>query len=49
MQDMDSWGYSFRLGATRRWFEEDADDARAWLLEHGLIDESGSVQLRLRH
>ena len=49
MHDMDSWGYSFRLGSTLRWFEEDADDARVWLLEHGLIDESGSVQLRLRH
>jgi len=47
MQDMDSWGYSFRLGSTRRWFEEDAEDARAWLLEHGLIDQSGGVQLQL--
>ena len=28
MQDMDSWGYSFRLGTTRQWFDEDADDAR---------------------
>ena len=49
MQDMDRWGYSFRLGATRRWFEEDADDARAWLLEQGLIDESDGVRFRLRH
>ena len=49
MQDMDSWGYSFRLGATRRWFEEDADDARAWLLDQGLIDESDGVRFRLRH
>jgi hypothetical protein len=29
MQDMDTWGYSFRHGATERWFEKDADDARA--------------------
>ena len=49
MQDMDRWGYSFRLGATRRWFEEDADDARAWLHEQGLIDESDGVRFRLRH
>jgi hypothetical protein len=49
MQDMDSWGYSFRLGATSRWFEEDADDARAWLLDQGLIDESDAVRFRLRH
>lgn len=28
MQDMDTWGYSFRLGSARAWFESDAHDAR---------------------
>ncbi|MBI2396386.1 MAG: hypothetical protein HYV17_01225 [Xanthomonadales bacterium] len=37
-QDMDAWGYSFRLGSARAWFEQDAEDARAWLLARGLID-----------
>ena len=36
--DMDAWGYSFRLGSTRAWFEEDAQDARAWLERRGVID-----------
>jgi len=36
--DMDAWGYSFRLGNARDWFEQDADDARAWLQTHGVID-----------
>jgi hypothetical protein len=36
--DMDSWGYSFRLGSTRAWFEGDAGDARGWLRENGVID-----------
>ena len=36
MRDMDEWGYSFRLGSTRAWFEGDADDARAWLAARGL-------------
>ena len=27
--DMDAWGYTFRLGSARAWFERDADDARA--------------------
>jgi hypothetical protein len=36
--DMDAWGYTFRLGSARAWFEGDAEDARAWLLERGLID-----------
>jgi hypothetical protein len=41
--DMDAWGYSFRLGSAARWFAEDAEDARAWLLERGLIDASGAI------
>src|SRR5579862_1339932 len=36
--DMDAWGYSFRLGATRIWFEQDAQDSRAWLHSHGIIN-----------
>lgn len=35
--DMDSWGYSFRLGSAARWFREDATDARAWLERRGLL------------
>ena len=37
-QDMDEWGYTFRLGSSRAWFENDAEDAFAWLLEYKLID-----------
>lgn len=36
--DMDAWGYTFRLGSARAWFDQDAEDARAWLLQNGLID-----------
>jgi hypothetical protein len=48
MTDMDAWGYSFRLGSARAWFESDADDARAWLERHGLIDAAGRPAFRLR-
>jgi len=48
MADMDAWGYSFRLGSTRAWFEEDADDAREFLVNHGLIDNSGIPRFVLR-
>jgi hypothetical protein len=42
-EDMDEWGYSFRLGSTRAWFEHDAEDARLWLLTVGIIDADGHV------
>lgn len=48
MRDMDAWGYSFRLGSTRAWFETDAADARDWLLREGLIDAAGVPTGRLR-
>jgi hypothetical protein len=35
--DMDLWEYQFRFGYARRWFEEDAEDAREWLLNRHLI------------
>ena len=38
MADMDAWGYSFRLGSTRAWFEHDAVDAHAWLMELGTVN-----------
>lgn len=37
MQDMDAWGYSFRLGSTRAWFEQDAGETQAWLMTRGLL------------
>ncbi len=37
MADMDAWGYSFRLGSARAWFETDAEDARAFLAQRGLV------------
>ncbi len=43
LTDMDAWGYSFRLGSARDWFERDAEDARAWLLARGIIDTVGVV------
>ncbi|HEY2808812.1 MAG TPA: hypothetical protein VGI91_08450 [Steroidobacteraceae bacterium] len=43
MQDMDAWGYSFRLGSTRVWFENDAGDAREWLERCGIIDGGGAL------
>jgi hypothetical protein len=47
--DMDAWGYSFRLGSSKRWFEEDAEDARNWLIDRGLLSASGSPTFQLRN
>ncbi len=48
MQDMDRWGYTFRLGSARAWFEEDAEDAKQWLLKAGIIDCLSSPTWKLR-
>jgi hypothetical protein len=48
MQDMDAWGYSFRLGSTRAWFKRDAEDAYQWLLAHGLVDNLRQPTWKLR-
>jgi hypothetical protein len=47
-RDMDEWGYSFRLGNARAWFEQDASDARAWLQAAGIIDAAEKLTGRLR-
>ncbi|PIE83238.1 MAG: hypothetical protein CSA09_02855 [Candidatus Contendobacter odensis] len=46
--DMDTWGYSFRLGSVRAWFEQDAEDARNWLVNNGLIDSNEQLLWQLR-
>lgn len=47
MTDMDLWGYTFRLGSTRKWFEQDAEDARAWLDHYQLLTHNQpNYQLR---
>jgi len=48
LSDMDNWGYSFRLGSSRAWFEEDADDALGWLITHNLLDSRQRPRLALR-
>lgn len=40
LADMDAWGYSFRLGSARAWFEQDAADARDWLAAQALLPEA---------
>ncbi len=48
MQDMDSWGYSFRLGSTLAWFRADAADALQWLQQQGVADHKGCLTGALR-
>jgi hypothetical protein len=46
--DMDAWGYTFRLGSAQAWFEQDAEDARAWLIRHGVLGSDGNPTWTLR-
>jgi len=48
LRDMDAWGYTFRLGSARAWFDQDANQARAWLLRFGLIASDARPTFRLR-
>ncbi|MCK9385371.1 MAG: hypothetical protein M0Q15_12200 [Nevskia sp.] len=47
-EDMDAWGYNFLLGSAAAWFVGDADDARSWLLVHGVIDSNDAVQIQVQ-
>lgn len=38
LADMDEWGYTFRLGSARAYFEHDAESAWQWLADRGLVD-----------
>lgn len=48
MSNMDSWGYSFRLGSASAWFYHDAEDAQQWLLNEWLIDQNNVATGKLR-
>jgi len=48
MKEMDEWGYTFRLGSAKKWYENDAEDARLWLIEQGLINNNNHPLFKLR-
>lgn len=48
LADMDRWGYTFRLGSARAWFEHDAEDARQWLRDNELLTEQNEPTWKLR-
>jgi hypothetical protein len=47
-RDMDAWGYSFRLGSAKSWYEHDALDAKQWLIQNGIICSLGLPTYCLR-
>ncbi len=48
LSDMDTWGYSFRLGSASLWFSGDAQAEALWLQQFGLIDGDDSVLFSVR-
>ncbi len=47
-EDMDRWGYTFRLGSARRWFDHDSTDARQWLLTQQILTVDGQPRWKYR-
>lgn len=47
-RDMDRWGYTFRLGSARAWYEQDASDALEWLTARGILAADGGHTGTLR-
>jgi hypothetical protein len=47
-RDMDEWGYTFRLGSAATWFDEDATDARDWLMRYGVLDSESRATYACR-
>jgi hypothetical protein len=45
LADMDTWGYTFRLGSARAYVENDADAAWHWLSMRGLVDAARALVL----
>jgi len=48
LEDMDAWGYTFRLGSARAWFERDAVDACIWLCANHVIDANHRPTFQLK-
>ena len=48
LSDMDAWGYSFRLGSTQAWFEQDAEDAFEWLSKNNIITSDNKPTWKVR-
>lgn len=48
MEDMDAWGYSFRLGSAHSWFTQDAEDVSEWLQKHQIISKNNEITWTLR-
>jgi len=47
-RDLDAWGYSFREGSARSWFDGDGRTAQRWLKLNGLVDAAGEPTWELR-
>ena len=45
LDDMTTWGYSYREGSVRAWLAGDAEDARQWLRARGLLGGEGERRI----
>lgn len=45
LDDMTTWGYSYREGSVRAWLAGDGLEARDWLVARGLLAENGERRI----
>lgn len=45
LDDMTTWGYSYREGSVRAWLAGDGLEARDWLVARGLLTENGERRI----
>lgn len=48
MLDMDSWGYTFRLGSAKKWFTQDSEDTLNWLQKYNLLENDHTANYTVR-
>jgi hypothetical protein len=48
LNDIDAWGYSFRMVSAHRRFTHYAEEVQKWLIDHNILNIHGELTWNLR-